>query len=131
MKISSRKNTWISVGCGIALLAGAPAMADDTELLLITPDPRFNPKPNVMFILDTSGSMGTLETTIQPYDNTLTYGGACDTDAIYWTEVDVLPVCGPTTTQWITKTAFQCDYATKQMDGIGSLVNLPVFAIFR
>ena len=126
MKISSRKNTWTSVGCGIALLAGAPAMADDTELLLITPDPRFNPKPNVMFILDTSGSMGTLETTIQPYDNTLTYGGACDTDAIYWTEVDVLPVCGPTTTQWITKTAFQCDYATKQMDGIGSFTNTMV-----
>ena len=66
MKISTRKNTWISVGCGIALLAGAPAMADDTELLLISPDPRFNPKPNVMFVMDTSGSMGTMEQTIQP-----------------------------------------------------------------
>ena len=103
MKISNRKNTWISVGCGIALLSGAPAMADDTELLLITPDPRFNPKPNVMFILDTSGSMGTTETTIQPYDNTITYSGACDVNALYWTDVDVLPICDVNNTQWIDK----------------------------
>jgi type IV pilus assembly protein PilY1 len=126
MKISSRKNTWISVGCGVALLAGAPAMADDTELLLITPDPRFNPKPNVMFILDTSGSMGSNETTIQPYDSNLTYGGACDINAVYWTEVDVLPSCDASNTQWIAKTSFHCEYAGKQMSGIGSFTNTMV-----
>ena len=126
MKISSRKNTWISVGCGIALLAGAHAMADDTELLLITPDPRFNPKPNVMFILDTSGSMGTLENTIEPYDSTQTYGGACDVNAIYWTDVDVVPVCNLANLQWVYKTHFQCDYATQQMAGIGSFTNTMV-----
>ena len=82
MKISTRKNTWISVGCGLTMLAGAPAMADDTELLLITPDPRFNPKPNVMFIMDTSGSMGTKEQTIEPYVSRETYTGAWDPDAI-------------------------------------------------
>ncbi|MDH4073248.1 MAG: hypothetical protein OEV41_09110, partial [Gammaproteobacteria bacterium] len=126
MKISSRKNTWISVGCGVALLAGSPAMADDTELLLITPDPRFNPKPNVMFIMDTSGSMGTLETTIEPYDNTVTYGGACDVNAIYWTDLDIQPECTATNTQWVWKTHFQCDYATQQMMGIGSFTNTMV-----
>jgi len=126
MKITSRKNTWISVGCGIALLAGSPAMADDTELLLITPDPRFNPKPNVMFILDTSGSMGSNEVTIEPYNSATTYGGACDTNAIYWTDVDILPVCSAANTQWIWKTYFQCDYASQQISGIGSFTNTMV-----
>jgi len=126
MKISSRKNTWISVGCGVALLAGAPAMADDTELLLITPDPTSTPKPNVMFILDTSGSMGSLETTTKPYDYTETYAGSCDTDAVYWTEVDTLPVCSAANTQWIQKSSFLCEYATRQIEGIGSFTNTMV-----
>ena len=126
MKISARKNTWTSVGCGIALLAGSPAMADDTELLLITPDPRFNPKPNVMFIMDTSGSMGTAEQTIEPYDSALTYAGACDVDAIYWTDVDIVPSCDATNTQWVYKSHYHCDYATQQMKGIGSFTNTMV-----
>jgi type IV pilus assembly protein PilY1 len=126
MKISTRKNTWTSVGCGVALLAGSPAMADDTELLLITPDPRFNPKPNVMFIMDTSGSMGTLENTNRPYDSSLTYTGDCDVNAIYWTDIDIVPSCNASNTQWVYKPYFQCDYATQQMSGIGSFTNTMV-----
>jgi len=128
MKISSRKFTWTSTGCALALLSGTPALADDTELLLINPDPNSNPKPNVMFILDTSGSMTTTETTNAPYDYTQTYGGLCDTNAIYWTDVDVLPVCDSsgTNTQWVYKSAFQCDYASNQIQGIGSFTNTMV-----
>ena len=128
MKISSRKFTWTSTGCALALLSGAPAFADDTELLLINPDPTLNPKPNVMFILDTSGSMTTTESTNAPYDSSTNYSGLCDTDAIYWTDVDVLPVCDSlgTNIQWVWKTAFQCDYATNQIQGIGSFTNTMV-----
>ena len=110
----------------MALLSGVPAFADDTELLLISPDPTKNPKPNVLFIMDTSGSMTTNETTIDPYDSTLTYSGACRTDAIYWTDVDVLPVCDGTELNWVYKTAYQCDYAVQQMSGIGSFTNTMV-----
>ena len=92
MKISKRKISWMSVSCALALLTGLPAVADDTELLLINPDPSQNPKPNVMFILDTSGSMKTTQTTTDPYNSTLVYPGDCDTNAIYWTDVDVTPV---------------------------------------
>ena len=63
MKISEQKFTWISLGLVLSLFVGMPAIADDTELLLINPDPRDNPKPNVLFILDTSGSMDTIEQT--------------------------------------------------------------------
>jgi type IV pilus assembly protein PilY1 len=126
MKISMRKTTWMSVSCAFALLAGMPAVADDTELLLINPDPTKNPKPNVMFILDSSGSMTTLQTTIQPYDGLAVYAGACDPNRVYWTDVDVTPVCVVTNTSFIEDSSFHCDYATQQMFGIGSFTNTMV-----
>ena len=126
MKISTQKITWMTTGLGVALLAGAPAIADDTELLLINPDPTQNPKPNVMFILDTSGSMTTSETTIDPYDSTLTYAGACDTNRIYWTDVDITPVCDAANLHYIEKSSFHCDYAANQISGIGSFTNTMV-----
>ena len=126
MKISFAKTTWMSAGCAVALLSGAPAVADDTELLLINPDPKSLPKPNVLFILDTSGSMTTTETTVEPYDSARTYAGACDTNAIYWTDVDVQPVCDPTNLNWVWKSAYHCDFATQQMLGIGSFTNTMV-----
>jgi type IV pilus assembly protein PilY1 len=113
-------------GCAFALLSGAPAVADDTELLLINPNPAANPKPNVMFIMDTSGSMDTIEQTNDPYDSTMTYAGPCDTNRIYWTDVDVTPVCDGNETQFVEKTAFQCDYAANQIAGIGTFTNTMV-----
>ncbi|MDA0994565.1 MAG: PilC/PilY family type IV pilus protein [Proteobacteria bacterium] len=126
MKISSRKFTWTSTGCALALLSGTPAFADDTELLLINPDPTQNPKPNVMFILDTSGSMTTLESTNAPYNYLTNYGGLCSTDAVYWTDVDVLPVCNGSNKNYIDDDNFNCEYATNQMNGIGSYTNTMV-----
>jgi type IV pilus assembly protein PilY1 len=70
--------------------------------------------------------MTTTENTIEAYDSTRTYAGACKTDAIYWTAVDVLPVCDGTELNWIWKNVFQCDYATQQMAGIGSFTNTMV-----
>ena len=128
MKIRMQKATWTSASFVLALLSSAPAMADDTELLLINPDPTQNPVPNVMFILDTSGSMGNKETTNAPYDSGTSYAGLCDNGAIYWTDVDVTPVCDGTgtNTQWVYKANFHCDFATQQMLGIGSFTNTMV-----
>ncbi len=120
MKISTRKITWMSVSFAIATLAGMPAIADDTELLLINPDPSQNPKPNVMFILDTSGSMTTTQNTTEPYDSTQVYAaGGCDPDKYYFTDVDVTPDCA-TSTNIIDGDKYFCDFATLQIDGIGS-----------
>ena len=126
MKISTRKYTWMSASCIFATLAGLPAVADDTELLLINPDPTQNPKPNVMFILDSSGSMTTGQDTIVPYDGNQTYAGACDTDKVYWTDVDIVPECDASNDSYILKSSFQCDFATQQMFGIGSFTNTMV-----
>ena len=123
IKIYARTITRTSVSCAIALIC-TQAVADDTELLLAQPDPSTSPTPNVMFILDTSGSMGGDVTTVVPYDSTAIYAaGPCSTDAIYWTDIDLLPVCGTSNTQWVPKTSFHCDYASKQIAGIGSYTN--------
>jgi len=124
--ISARKTTWMSLSCSLTLLLGTPAIADDTELLLINPDPSLNPKPNVMFILDTSGSMNSNETTVEPYDSAVNYSGSCDASALFWTDVDTLPVCDGNETQFIAKTSFQCEFAARQLSGIGSYTDTMV-----
>jgi type IV pilus assembly protein PilY1 len=130
MKISEQNFTWISLGLVLSLFVGMPAIADDTELLLINPNPRDNPKPNVLFILDTSGSMDTIERTSKPYESTTTYvgptGNSCDPDAVYWTDVDVVPSCADTNTAFIEGDSFHCAYASRQLDGIGSFTNTMV-----
>ena len=120
MKISAQNTTWMSLSCALAVLLGQPALADDTELLLFSQDPSLTPKSNVMFILDTSGSMTSTETTVEPYDSTIDYSGNCDKNNLYWSDVDVLPVCDGNETQFFDKSAFQCLFAANQIAGIGS-----------
>lgn len=119
MNALKRNITWTCVGLLFALTAGGPAVADDTELMLVTPASAQNNKPNILFILDTSGSMDSKEATIEPYVDTNPYGGACDQNRIYWTDVDVVPDCN-TTNQYIEKANFYCQFAINQMAGIGS-----------
>ncbi|MBT8080583.1 MAG: PQQ-binding-like beta-propeller repeat protein [Gammaproteobacteria bacterium] len=123
MKIRTIKPAWTVLGSAVSLLIGSAAIADDTELLLRAPDPTTAPKANVMFILDTSGSMTSVEMTAEPYDSTQTYAGSCDTNNYYWTDVDIVPVCDGTETQFFQKSAFYCDYASLQIAGIGSFTN--------
>jgi len=120
MNAYMRKITWTCAGLLLALTAGGPAVADDTELLLMVPPPNTNPKPNILFILDTSGSMDTEESTIEPYNSGLTYIGTCNVDAVYWTDVDVVPVCDGSNEYYVDDDNFFCETAINQMTGIGS-----------
>ena len=86
-----RNTSWMSAGLLLTLLCGAPALADDTELLLIDPN-NAAPKPNILLVIDSSGSMTTIEDTKEPYDSTLPpYLGTCDPTMLYWTEVSAVP----------------------------------------
>ncbi|MEX2259526.1 MAG: PilC/PilY family type IV pilus protein, partial [Woeseia sp.] len=113
------------VPAALTVLAGLPAVADDTELLLVNPTGD-QPTPNVMFILDTSGSMTSQEETVEPYDSSRTYSGDCDSNRLYWSDVDTTPVCDGSETQFIEKSAFYCDAAGLQLGGIGSYTNTMV-----
>lgn len=118
MSTQTHRTTWTAAGLLLALTVGSPAVADDTELLLVTPDN--GSKPNILFILDTSGSMGDEVMTQEPYDHTEVYGGDCVTDAVYWSDVDVTPDCAGGTTQFVAKSSFACNAAGGQLMGIGS-----------
>ena len=123
--INYRKLTWMAAACGYALLGGAPAVADDTELFLVAPDPTNQPKANVLFILDSSGSMDTEQETIKPFDDNLTYTGDCEPTSYYWTDVDVTPDCA-TSTNVIEGDKYLCAYSANQIAGIGSFTNTMV-----
>ena len=123
MKVAVQRTTWTSIGAALALLTGAPVLADDTELLLYTPDSGQLPKPNIVFILDTSGSMATVERTAQSYDGNQVYAGSCDTNSLYWTTVDVVPSCTSEARQVLDKNAFVCAAAGQQIFGIGSFTD--------
>ena len=64
--------------------AGIPAVADDTELFSGRAPGSISGQPNVLFILDTSGSMDTDVETPAPYDHE--YDGDCEKDYIYYTK---------------------------------------------
>ena len=120
MDARKRNITGTCAGILLALTAGAPVVADDTELLLVTPSTAAQNKPNILFILDTSGSMDTEERTIQPYDSTLSYAGDCDVNRVYWSSIETVPVCDAANTSYIEQINFVCDLANQQMLGLGS-----------
>ena len=126
MDALKRNITWTCAGLMLALTAGAPALADDTELLLVTPATAQNNKPNILFILDTSGSMDTEELTTVPYDSNQDYTiGDCDIDRMYFTDVSTVPDCA-TSNQYIDDDNFFCDAAINPVSGIGSYAGVLV-----
>ena len=130
--MKSRNSKICSLGASalLTLAVALPTVADDTELLIVDPANSAKTPPNIMFILDTSGSMGDPVNTTAPYDSTRTYSsGDCDTDAIYWTKLDVEPACrsgGVDNTQYIEKSAFLCNDAKLRMSGIGAYTGIMV-----
>jgi type IV pilus assembly protein PilY1 len=115
-----QKSTWTVFGLTLALLSGAPALADDTELLLVAPPDPSESKPSVMFILDSSGSMDTVEIAALPYDSTETYvTGTCDANNLYYSSGSV-PICDGSNTLYVDKQSFYCDASTMQIDGVGN-----------
>jgi type IV pilus assembly protein PilY1 len=123
MKIRIIRIIRIKLSFAAGLMIGASAIADDTELLLVAPDPTNSPKANVMFILDTSGSMTSEERTIAPYNGATNYAGSCNSNNFYWTDLDITPACDGSETQFIAKTSYHCDFSMLQIGGIGSYTN--------
>jgi type IV pilus assembly protein PilY1 len=122
-----RKSTGTVLGLIVAMTCGAPAVADDTELLLVAPPDPTKLKPNVIFILDTSGSMGRTQEFGAAYDQDTDYSGfgSCDKDKLYYT-FGTTPVCDASNTQFIDKDAYQCNASTIQISGVGSYTGVMV-----
>lgn len=77
-----------SLGWGFVLViaSGVPAIADDTEIFLNQAAQR-GVRPNVLLVMDTSGSMSAAVTSMKaPYDPSIKYAGSCEAGRIYWSQ---------------------------------------------
>ncbi|MBI5449918.1 MAG: hypothetical protein HY940_01025 [Gammaproteobacteria bacterium] len=71
-------------GGTLAIMISAPAWADDTEIYMGTNN-LSTVLPNIVFIIDTSGSMSTMVDVVNGiFDPNQIYDGVCDPAKIYW-----------------------------------------------
>jgi type IV pilus assembly protein PilY1 len=114
MSAMSKRSIALLGGVIWAVLAGTPAMADDTELFVYDSSV-LAVKPNVLFIFDTSGSMQTLVESQANYDPATTYAGTCDLTKVYWRSNTGNPPSCDTNRQF-DKSLFKCRAALDAFD---------------
>src|SRR5215510_14043768 len=104
------------IGC-MAVMLGAPAQADDSEVFTNAAFLAKGVQPNVLFVFDTSGSM---DTEVNVWDSKKTYAGDCPAGRLYWkagVADSTPPACD--SDQWISVTNNRCakSYATYSKSG--------------
>src|SRR5258706_16138608 len=118
MQFSMARISAMTGGILLALAAGTAALADDTEIF-------FNQNnggvpANIMFVLDTSGSMDDLVTTLDPYNSATTYTAdtcaSIDGSSYYFSNKST-PACG--STNKIPKNLFKCAAMLGQIAAVG------------
>jgi type IV pilus assembly protein PilY1 len=105
------------LGCA-AFLLGAPAQADDSEVFTNTAFLATGVRPNVLFIIDTSGSM---DTRVNVYDPATDYSGAgiCPKDRVYWSTGNSATPPDCTSDSWVSADNNRCRAATNGMNASG------------
>ena len=78
--------------------------------------------PNILFIVDTSTSMGTTSMVKDDYDYTATYTGACVSSGVYFTDTGKRPNCA-TSTDYFDLSALVCDQALAGYDVDGNKIS--------
>ncbi len=96
------------------LAAGTAANADDTEVFFNTPNTSI--QPNILFILDNSGSMDTNVTTQSTYDSATTYTGSWSDSYIYFADSNRY-------VRSIPKTSNHCDDILGRLSSLGYVPN--------
>jgi type IV pilus assembly protein PilY1 len=102
-------------GVAFAAYAGTPAIAEDIEIYTTANLGTTTIQPNVVFIMDTSGSMGSPMNVPIAYDYTHAYVGCYDASKLYFTAGGSgLPTCG--SKDVILKTSNKCDASVNLYD---------------
>lgn len=110
-------------GAALSLAAGAAAFADDTEIFVNQAALR-NVRPNILFIIDTSGSMDSaVEAQRPPYDPNQVYAGRCAAGTVYWVESGTGNVNPPacSSAQQFPATANRCAAAGSSLAGLAGM----------
>ncbi|MGE0030217.1 MAG: pilus assembly protein [Steroidobacteraceae bacterium] len=106
----------------IVALSGA-ALADDAEIFTGMANTVSAQKPNILFIMDTSGSMDTNVVTQVPFDPAVTYSGSCSSSRVYFVQGSTSsnpPNCANSTS--VPLVAFKCDAALQAFTTAGYYV---------
>ena len=118
MKIVYRQLGWMLAVMSLVLCSGGTALADDTELFIAGADTFADDseaRPNILFIIDTSGSMDGDVITQVAWDPEVTYAGDYRDDAVYWsTSAD-----GFNEENWFYKANNLCQASWNALDGLG------------
>jgi len=105
------RSKWFSL-ISVALLtldSGTSAFADDTEVFY--GNNAASSDPNILLVLDTSGSMGSAVTSTADYVPATTYSGSCDSSYVYYGSTTAgVPNCS--TSQKIPVANFKCNVGT-------------------
>lgn len=121
----------ITLGAALCtIFVSLPAVADDTEIYMSQPEST-SARPNVLFILDTSGSMDReVVSTVPIYDPNRTYDSlGCSADRIYYSTSDTPPACG--TGNWFPRASLHCDASQAALVNIGGSGTWPAFGNSR
>ncbi|MEE8463819.1 MAG: hypothetical protein V3S53_03440 [Gammaproteobacteria bacterium] len=112
-----------SLGLILSLGISVPVQADDTEIYRVSSNAGPGiAQPNVLFILDTSGSMKTLVDTAPKFDPKVTYAGICDAGKTFFEEPSGdVPKCDESN-QWFLTANNHCDWSlsTLAVSGIAT-----------
>ncbi len=121
MKKTTQYYRFISLVLGTLLLTSPPLSAEDTEVYLGASTTPSVVRPNLTFIIDTSGSMDTNVTTTTTngtYTPGTTYAGSCNANRTYWSSNGTPPSCG--TSQYIDTSANKCANSSTALSSSGS-----------
>jgi hypothetical protein len=118
MILSKARIGCLGLGALWALASVLPALADDTELF-IGNTLSSQAQPNILFIVDNSGSMGSLVLSQDSYDAATVYPSAgCDPNRIYWrVGTGNPPGCG--TNNYFDAAALRCQRAAQAFTTAG------------
>lgn len=119
--MSKRNLTFKSIVTGVILsfYTALPAIAEDIEIYTSLSSANVTVKPNVLFVLDTSGSMNSRVTVASaPYDPNITYSGCYGSGRIYYSSSGSTPSCWTGSYFW--DSSLHCDHAWDEYDATGS-----------
>ena len=83
MKMTTTRIGSFVTAAALTALSWAAA-ADETEIFVGTGNAVTAQRPNILFVIDTSGSMSTAVLTQEPFDPAITYTGPCNAGRVYY-----------------------------------------------
>jgi len=114
----------------VAVATTSVALADDTEIYSVSGNSTTNAKPNVVFIIDSSGSMDSdVVVATSSYDPSQTYDGNCTTDKVYWSTDGTAPSCG--TSRYVLSSSNKCSDSQIALSASGEGVYVAQAARYR